>query len=117
MTSASTHHSPGSDSQEAVWERWWSDVNDSPGEVVWDAAASDLAADLEVFGDWFDPDLPVLDLGCGDGRQTRFLAQHFKTVIRVDISPSAIRHAAGARTRRTSPTACSTYRHRSRPSG
>ena len=82
------------ESQLAVWERWWASVNNAPGEIVWDAAASDLAADLGVFGESFDPDLPVVDLGCGNGRQTRFLAHRFRTVIGADVSPSAIRHAA-----------------------
>ncbi len=80
----------------AVWERWWSSVDGRPGEVVWDAAESDLVADLEVFADAFTPDLPVVDLGCGDGRQTRFLARHFQTVIGGDISPAAIEHARAA---------------------
>lgn len=80
----------------AVWERWWSSVDGKPGAVVWDAAESDLVADLEVFADAFTPDLPVVDLGCGDGRQTRFLARHFQTVIGVDISPAAIEHARAA---------------------
>jgi SAM-dependent methyltransferase len=40
-----------------------------------------------------DPDLPLLDLGCGNGRQTRFLSRYFSRVIGVDISPSAIQLA------------------------
>jgi SAM-dependent methyltransferase len=40
-----------------------------------------------------DPDLPLLDLGCGNGRQSRFLARHFPLVIGADISASAIRLA------------------------
>jgi SAM-dependent methyltransferase len=82
--------------QLAVWERWWSAVNGAPGEIVWDPDTSDLAADLEIFGRSFDPDLPVIDLGCGNGRQTRFLARRFRTVVGVDISPSAIERAAAA---------------------
>ena len=26
---------------------------------------------------YFDPQLPLIDLGCGNGTQTRFLADHF----------------------------------------
>jgi ubiquinone/menaquinone biosynthesis C-methylase UbiE len=37
-----------------------------------------------------DPSLPLIDIGCGNGRQTRFLAQHFRRVIGVDVSPAAI---------------------------
>ena len=28
----------------AVWERWWAGIGGTPGEIVWDADASDLAA-------------------------------------------------------------------------
>lgn len=84
------------DSQSGVWERWWSGVNGAPGEIVWDASQSDLMTDLEVFGPSFDRGLPVIDLGCGNGRQTRFLARHFETVVGVDVSPSAIERAAAA---------------------
>ena len=84
------------ESQLAVWERWWGGIDDAPGEIIWDAAEADLAADLEVFAGAFDPGLPVIDLGCGNGRQTRFLADHFQTVIGVDISPAAIEHARSA---------------------
>jgi SAM-dependent methyltransferase len=83
-------------SELTVWERWWSGVNGGPGEIVWDADEADLLADLETFHASFDPSLPVIDLGCGDGRQTRFLARHFETVVGVDISPSAIARAAAA---------------------
>jgi len=79
-----------------VWERWWNSIDGVPGEIVWDADESDLMADLELFGDAFTPALPVLDLGCGDGRQTRFLARQFDTVIGVDISRAAIERAHAA---------------------
>lgn len=84
------------ESQLAIWERWWSGIEGVPGEIVWDADQSDLAADLEVFAERFTPGLPVVDLGCGDGRQTRFLARHFETVIGVDISPAAVARARAA---------------------
>jgi amidohydrolase len=96
MTTTTIEHARAPHSQRDIWERWWSGVTGAPGEIVWNAAQSDLAADLEVFGDSFDRGLPVIDLGCGDGRQTRFLARHFQTVIGVDISPSAIQRASAA---------------------
>jgi SAM-dependent methyltransferase len=74
----------------AVWERWWTALDGTPGEIVWDADAGDLAADLEQFAASFDERLPEVDFGCGDGRQTRFLARHFTTVLGIDISPAAI---------------------------
>ena len=38
----------------------------------------------------------MVDLGCGDGRQTRFLGRHFATVCGADISPAAIGRARAA---------------------
>ena len=96
MTTTSIAHEHAPHSQLDAWERWWSGLNGVPGEIVWNAAGSDLSADLEIFGDSFDRDLPVIDLGCGDGRQTRFLAHHFQTVVGVDISLSAIQRAWAA---------------------
>jgi 2-polyprenyl-3-methyl-5-hydroxy-6-metoxy-1,4-benzoquinol methylase len=62
--------------------------------VFWDSAAERASReDFGRFKDHLDPDLPLLDLGCGNGRQSRFFAQHFKKVIGVDVSPSAIQLA------------------------
>ena len=84
------------DAQLETWERWWTAVDGTPGEIVWDADETDLTADLAVFAGAFDPSLPVIDLGCGNGRQTRFLARHFETVVGTDISPAAVEHARAA---------------------
>ena len=80
--------------QQAVWERWWSGIEGAPGEIVWDADESDLVADLGVIGAAFDRSLPLIDLGCGDGRQTRFLARYFDPVVGVDISTAAVERAS-----------------------
>ena len=37
-----------------------------------------------------DRSVPIVDLGCGNGRQSRYLARYFDKVIGVDIAPSAI---------------------------
>ena len=77
----------------AAWERWWSGIGRTPGEIVWDADPGDLEADLGHFAGWFGQALPVVDVGCGDGRQTRFLARHFPHVAGVDVSAAAIGRA------------------------
>lgn len=92
-TTTSSSHTSTSDSQPGAWERWWSEVTGAAGEVIWAADEADLAADRDVFASAFDRTLPVIDLGCGDGRQTRFLARHFETVIGVDISAAAVKRA------------------------
>lgn len=80
----------------AAWESWWAGLDGTPGEVVWDADKRDLEADLEHFAASFGQRLPVVDLGCGDGRQTRFLGRHFATVYGADISPAAVGRARAA---------------------
>lgn len=78
------------------WERWWAGVGGTPGEIVWDADPADLEADLGYFAGSLDPALPVVDFGCGDGRQTRFLAGRFRRVAGVDVSAAAIGRARAA---------------------
>ena len=79
-----------------AWECWWAGIGQTPGEVVWEADPGDLEADLDHFAGTFGPALPVVDLGCGDGRQTRFLARHFPAVVGVDLSAAAIGRARAA---------------------
>ena len=64
------------------------------GQVLWDAEPESASLrDLQRFVEYLNKDLPLLDLGCGNGRQTRFLARHFSYVIGVDVSPSVIQLA------------------------
>jgi SAM-dependent methyltransferase len=79
-----------------AWERWWAGIDETPGEIVWDADGGDLEADLDHFAGSFGEVLPVVDFGCGDGRQTRFLARHFPDVLGVDVSAAAICRARTA---------------------
>jgi SAM-dependent methyltransferase len=75
------------------WENYWRTVRvtGAGGEVLWDDAPENASAeDLRRFGTYLDPDLPLIDVGCGNGRQARFLAGHFKRVIGLDVSPAAI---------------------------
>lgn len=80
-----------------AWEGFWRDAPAGEGEVFWDSAPS-LAAELHLplFVEHFDPDLPVIDLGCGNGTQARFLADHYSRVIGVDVSAFAIERARSA---------------------
>ena len=82
------------------WESFWSTSTGAPGEIFWDADPAHAAQqDLALFQGYADPQLPLIDLGCGNGTQTRFLADHFARVIGTEISPAAIeiartKHAA-----------------------
>ena len=74
------------------WEGFWSTLSGTPGEIFWDADPAHAAQqDLVLFQDYADPQLPLIDLGCGNGTQTRFLADHFARVIGTEISPAAVR--------------------------
>jgi SAM-dependent methyltransferase len=75
------------------WEGYWGKVDRTGpgGQVLWDALPDKAAAeDLQRFKPQMNPALPILDLGCGNGRQSRFLAQHFDRVIGVDIAEAAV---------------------------
>ncbi len=73
------------------WEGFWSTLTGTPGEIFWDANPAHAAQqDLVLFQDHADPQLPLIDLGCGNGTQTRFLADHFARVVGTEISPTAV---------------------------
>ncbi|WP_156722192.1 class I SAM-dependent methyltransferase [Streptomyces apocyni] len=78
-----------------AWEGFWSEASSEPGAVFWDAEPA-LTAGLHLA--LFEPhmaaaDLPLVDLGCGNGTQTRFLADRFRHVVGADLSAGAIEHA------------------------
>jgi SAM-dependent methyltransferase len=78
------------------WEQFWSGVHRTGpgGEVLWDVAdRTELDWCVQRAGQHFDPALPVVDLGCGNGRFTRLLAERFPMVVGVDVSASAVRLA------------------------
>ncbi|WP_406456922.1 class I SAM-dependent methyltransferase [Streptomyces sp. NBC_00876] len=80
-----------------AWEGFWSATSDAPGEAIWDAEPSLSAVPhSELLLPYADASLPVVDLGCGNGTQTRYLATRFARAIGVDLSPSAIGHARRA---------------------
>ncbi|UNO39261.1 class I SAM-dependent methyltransferase [Streptomyces sp. MST-110588] len=77
-----------------AWEDFWRDAPAGEGEVFWDSDPS-LTAEihLPLFEAHFDSALPVVDLGCGNGTQTRFLASRYGRAIGIDLSAAAIGHA------------------------
>ncbi|GAB7186976.1 hypothetical protein ATKI12_6807 [Kitasatospora sp. Ki12] len=75
-----------------AWEGFWRDAPEEPGGVIWDASPA-LTAErhLALFDPHLaDPELPVVDLGCGNGTQTGFLAERFARVLGVDLSAAAL---------------------------
>ncbi|MEU9603299.1 class I SAM-dependent methyltransferase [Streptomyces sp. NPDC048057] len=82
-----------------AWEGFWNEVpGDEPGEVIWDADPTLTAGlHLALYEPLVDaPGLTLLDLGCGNGTQTRFLADRFPRVMGLDLSAAAIELARAA---------------------
>ncbi len=78
------------------WDRYWAGVRATGdgGDVLWDSSRPDEARRyLDLLGAHADPRLPVIDLGCGNGRLTRALATRYPRALGVDLSPAAIARA------------------------
>ncbi|MBP0456401.1 class I SAM-dependent methyltransferase [Streptomyces montanisoli] len=89
-----------------AWDAFWSALPAEPGAALWDSSPELTAArHLPLFRDRADPLLPLVDLGCGNGRQTQWLADHFPRVVGLDIAESAVALAA-----RTHPAPNVAYR-------
>ncbi|MGB8946784.1 MAG: class I SAM-dependent methyltransferase [Streptomyces sp.] len=81
-----------------AWEGFWRDAPDEEGAVFWDA---EPVLTVGIHLALFEPHmtaagLPVVDLGCGNGTQSRFLADRYPRVLGVDLSAAALRHARSA---------------------
>jgi hypothetical protein len=78
------------------WNEYWASVRETGehGDVLWDTE-SPLEAQryLDHLRQHSDLSLPVIDVGCGNGRLTRILADVFPFALGVDLSPSAITRA------------------------
>ncbi|MFD6420470.1 class I SAM-dependent methyltransferase [Streptomyces sp. NPDC060198] len=94
-----------SDRYRTAWEGFWEESSGDQGEPFWDAdPALTARRDLEHLTPYADHSLPVADLGCGNGTQTRFLATRFTRAVGVDLSAAAVAHA-----RRTDASGAATY--------
>ncbi|MFF5757076.1 methyltransferase domain-containing protein [Streptomyces longwoodensis] len=90
-----------------AWEGFWREAPGGPGEVLWDADPA-LTAELHLpllTPHLLDAGLPLVDLGCGNGTQTRFLAGRFPHVVGADLAAAALDHA-----RRADPAGRAAYR-------
>ena len=90
-----------------AWEGFWREAPEEQGAVFWDAAPALTAGiHLAIFEPYLtDAGLPLVDLGCGNGTQTRFLADRFLHVLGADLSAAALDHA-----RHADPAGQATYR-------
>lgn len=90
LAAAGLRHRPDPDT---AWQSYWSAVDSTGpgGEVLWDGAGQqELGWWRETTRRHFDRTLPVLDVGCGNGRLSGLLAEDFPHVLGIDVSPAAV---------------------------
>ncbi len=81
----------------AAWDRFWRETSAEQGDAIWDSEPAVTAAlHVPIFDPYIDSSLPLLDLGCGNGTQTRYLASRYERVVGIDLSAAAIDLAKGA---------------------
>jgi SAM-dependent methyltransferase len=76
-----------------AWQRYWGETTGTgdTGDVLWDAEdTAELDRYRALAARYLDPTLPLVDLGCGNGRYTRGLADLFPETLGVDIAPAAV---------------------------
>jgi len=76
-------------------------------DKLYGSSANALGAPTEVFVDFFhqqtQPQLRVLDVGCGQGRDALFIARLGHVVVGVDLSPNGISNLSKAANRENLP--------------
>lgn len=78
------------------WDHFWAGVTATGdgGDVLWDASDTREARRyLDLLIAHADRRLPLVDIGCGNGRFTRALGAPFPAALGVDISPAALARA------------------------
>jgi SAM-dependent methyltransferase len=79
-----------------AWERYWSEIGSTGpgGQVLWDAGVrGELDATVGRLRVHADMSLPIVDVGCGNGRQARALAAYAPRVLGIDAAESAVKRA------------------------
>ncbi|MEU6818370.1 methyltransferase domain-containing protein [Streptomyces sp. NPDC046860] len=86
-----------SDDYRSNWESYWRETSGERGDAIWDADPS-LTAEphSELLLPHADAGRVIVDLGCGNGTQTRYLATRFARALGVDLSHAAVDHARRA---------------------
>ncbi|WP_394844945.1 class I SAM-dependent methyltransferase [Pendulispora brunnea] len=73
------------------WEAYWGELAREDEPALWDSPpATAVAIHLQYGRPYLDTSLPMIDFGCGSGRQTARLAESFARVVGVDIAEQAL---------------------------
>jgi SAM-dependent methyltransferase len=78
---------------EVAWRKFWGSVaaTGPGGDVLWDAGIEDeFPGYAELAAEHFDRRLPLLDLGCGNGRFTAALTPFTTRAVGIDLAPEAV---------------------------
>ena len=79
-----------------AWDKYWAGIRATGpgGEVLWDSGRDhEFLGYRDVLLRHLDPELPLVDVGCGHGSFTRALAGTFPEVVGVDVSAHAVARA------------------------
>ena len=80
----------------AGWEQYWGNVRSTGvgGDVLWDTGDLEEASTyVDLARSHLDRSIPLVDVGCGNGRFTRRLGPLFTETIGVDLSANAVARA------------------------
>lgn len=82
----------------AFWDKqYFVDFYLTKSGNLWDVPANySVALDEPFFVDYFNPQLPIVDIGCGTGSESIYLSRKYERVIGVEISKRALSLARAA---------------------
>ena len=89
-----------------AWRRFWAEIraDGDQGEVLWDSEdGAEITTYRALAAEFFDPALPLLDLGCGNGRFTRALVGLGSRVVGVDVAEAAVERATASLSQKSAP--------------
>jgi len=90
----------------AARRQYWRNLPAMPGSALWEGLSSTSVANhMPLLERYFDPTLPLVDVGCGSGAQTIYLASRFARVLGLDAA-----EADAARAHTTGPDGAVEFR-------